>query len=81
MIAQQGKIELTVIELGAIGIQPIVADQATCAKGLHVSLHICSIQVAVTVLASTRLKVREDIAMAVVTGKGSTRGSMLVPCQ
>ena len=69
------------IELGAIGIQSIVADQAICTKGLYVSLRICSIQVAVTVLAGTRLKVRENIAVAVGTGKGSARGSLLVPCQ
>ena len=69
------------IELCAIGIQSIVAAQAICAKGPYVSLHICSIQVAVTVLAGMRLKVRENIAMAIGTGKGSARGSLLVPCQ
>lgn len=69
------------IELGAIRIQSIVADQAVCAKRLHVSLQICSIQVAVTVLAGSRLKVREIIAMAVGTGKESACGSLLVPGQ
>jgi hypothetical protein len=81
MIAQQGKSEPAVIEFGAIGIKPVVADQTLHTKRRHMSLHIIRIQVLVTVLAGTRIKVRQITAMAVGTGKGSTCSSLLVPCQ
>lgn len=69
------------IELDAIGIQSIVANQAICAKGPYVSLHVGGIQVAVAVLAGIRIKAREIFAMAVGAGKGSSIGSLPVACQ
>ena len=81
MIAQQGKSEPTVVELGAIGIQSIVADQAVCAKGLYVRLHIGGIQGVVAVQAGNQIKAREILAMAVGAGKGNSIGNLPVACQ
>jgi hypothetical protein len=81
MFARQGKSELAVIELGTIGVQSIMADQAVCAEGLYVSLHVGGIQVVVAVLAGTRAKAGEVLVVAVGTGEGSATSSLPVACQ
>jgi hypothetical protein len=77
----QGEVQLVMVELAPVGIDPIVTGQASWSESFYMRLGVSRIQLAVTIGAGGHVKARQILAVAIGASKLATRCRLPVALQ